>query len=245
MTDDAGPTQHDSHFQRWLALVNLSPEERTARLFDMWWRSVSDRVAKSRKREDGQGTDEAEPTKERLRMAGDASERVTMTMKVGDREEITSNLRMLDGSVLDMLMSRRSITLDHYSAGAQLYEDWFISRIGIVSAVDPSRDVVQGGKVDFAADRILIAAADFAEAILAVGKVHSNVLINVVLLDEDLATYARRSHPIKDDKDARYAGIVTLRNALTELDHYYHGKRSRQDGSSHMDDYRPVIQPAS
>ncbi len=168
-----------------------------------------------------------------------------MTMKVGDREEITSNLRMLDGSVLDMLMSRRSITLDHYSAGAQLYEDWYVSKIGIVSAVDTARDVVDGGKIEPTSESRLIAAGNFAEAILAVGKVHSNALINILLLEEDLATYARRSHPIKDDKDARYAGIVTFRNALTELDHHYHGKRSIQGGSSHAADYRPVIQPAS
>jgi len=182
-----------------------------------------------------------EPTKERLRKAGEAQERVTMTMGDGDVKEVTSNLRMLDGSVLDMLMTRRSITMDQYCAGAQLYTDWYVSKIGIVSAVDPSRDVVDGGKMELTSESRLTAGGKFAKAIVAVGKMHSSALINIVLLEEDLGTYARRWHPIKDDKDARYAGIVTLRNALTQLDYYYHGKREAQGGSSHAADYRPSI----
>lgn len=241
MTDDTEPTKE-------VYGPVIPPEEherRRERYYDMARRQiVLDEARRKDKLPPRPGDDES-ITFERSKKAGDQHERVNITMKINDVDVTTSNLRMLDGSVLDMLMSRRSITLDHYSAGSTLYEDWYISKIGIVSAVDTARDVVDGGKIELTSESRLIAAGNFAEAILAVGKVHSNALINIVLLEEDLATYARRTHPIKDDKDARYAGIVTLRNALTQLDHHYHGKRENQGGSSHAPDYRPSIQSAS
>lgn len=236
MTDDSGPTQHDSHFQRWLALVNLSPEERTERLFDMWWRSVSDRSAKSLKREDAD-IDVATP--ERLKLAG----------KDGFEEFVTETgartKRMLDGSVLDNLASRKAITGDQYAAGAQLYQDWYLAGFASSGVIDPSKDIVDGGVIAGANDRLLDAAGRFAKALIAVGKVHSHPLINIILIEQPLNEYGLKRFAIKDEKDARLKAITALQLALEQLDYHYYGQRKTKGGSSHVADYRPSIQEAT
>lgn len=190
-------------------------------------------------------TDDTGPTRERLRKARDQWER--LIIEIGDGESKVSSLtyRMLDGSVLDNLASRKVITGDQYTAGVQLYQDWYLAGFASSGVIDPSKDVVDGGVIAGANDRVLDAAGRFAKALLAVGKVHSHPLINIILIEQPLNEYGLRRFSLKDEKDARLKAITALQLALEQLDYHYYGQRKTRGGSAHMDDYRPVIQTAS
>jgi hypothetical protein len=179
--------------------------------------------------------DTNEPTPERLAKAGEEGFEDFIT----DTSRRTK--RMLDGSVLDMLASRRSISGDQYTAGMQLFEDWYGAGFAASGVIDPTNDVVDGGQVDHVTDHVLDCAGRFAKALMAVGKVHSGVLVDVVLLEVPLAVFGAKRHGYKDRKDASLAAVVSLRDALTALDHHYHGLRKTRSRSTHTDDYRPTI----
>ena len=126
--------------------------------------------------------------------------------------------RMLDGSVLDMLASRRSISGDQYAAGCRLYADWYHAGLASSGVIDPARVVVDGGQSAGANDRILDAAGRFKKALLAVGKVHSHPLVNIVLLAQRLEDYGRNRYGVTDAKDARLKAITTsMRHAKDHL----------------------------
>lgn len=186
-------------------------------------------------------TDEDKPdtaTPERLAKAGaDTEDFITAT---GRRTK-----RLLDGSVLDMLASRRSITGDQYAAGARLYSDWYHAGLASSGVIDPSKVVVDGGKPPGVDERMLDAAGSFAKALIGVGKIHSHVLVNILLLEEPMVQYGWRRHGYKSDDYAKLAAIVDLRSALAALDLHYYGLKRPKGGRSHAADYRPVIPNAS
>lgn len=179
-----------------------------------------------------------EPTKERLRKAGDEIE--DFITDTGKRTH-----RLLDGSVLDNLASRKVITGDQYTAGVQLYQDWYLAGFASSGVIDPSKAVVDGGIPAGANDRVLDAAGRFAKALIAVGKVHSHPLIDIILLEQPLNEYGQKRFGIKDEKDARLKAITALQLALEQLDFHYYGQRKTKGGHSHAADYRPQIQEAS
>ena len=187
-------------------------------------------------------TDDTGPTKERLRKARDEWERNVIEIGEGESKVSSLTYRMLDGSVLDNLASRKVITGDQYTAGVQLYQDWYLAGFASSGVIDPSRDVVDGGVIAGANDRVLDAAGRFAKALLAVGKVHSHPLINIILIEQPLNEYGLRRFSIKDEKDARLKAITALQLALEQLDYHYYGQRKTRGGSSHVADYRPSIQ---
>lgn len=190
-------------------------------------------------------TDDTGPTKERLRKARDEWERNVIEIGEGESKVSSLTYRMLDGSVLDNLASRKVITGDQYTAGVQLYQDWYLAGFASSGVIDPSKDVVDGGVVASANDRVLDAAGRFAKALLAVGKVHSHPLINIILIEQPLNEYGMKRFAIKDEKDARLKAITSLQLALEQLDYHYYGQRKTKGGSSHVADYRPSIQEAS
>ena len=77
----------------------------------------------------------------------------------------------------------------------------------------------------------------------SIGKIHSLVLVSIVLNEEPTEQYGRRRYGLSDAKDARLAARVALVNALAALDIYYHGRRRNPTRASHADDYRPGIPP--
>lgn len=190
-------------------------------------------------------TDETGPTKERLRKARDQWERNVIEIGEGESKVSSLTYRMLDGSVLDNLASRKVITGDQYVAGVQLYQDWYLAGFASSGVIDPSKDVVDGGTMAGANDRVLDAAGRFAKALISVGKVHSHPLINIILIEQPLGEYGLRRFAIKDEKDARLKAITALQLALEQLDYHYYGQRKTKGGSSHVADYRPSIQEAS
>lgn len=176
------------------------------------------------------------PTDERLRKAGDAVE--DFVTDTGRR-----TYRVQD--VLDMLSSRRIISGDQYSAGKQVYEDWYYGGLAASGVVDPSRDVVDGGTHKPTTESQLERLKDFTAAITSIGKVHANVIISIVLAGETLERYGRRTFRQRDAERAKLQATAALVGALSQLDYYYHGRRHTRGGAAHTQDYRPTMTTAS
>ena len=177
-----------------------------------------------------------QPTPERLAKAGDATgEHVT--------ESGRRTVRMLDGSQVSMLFERGSLNADQFNAGERFYADWYFAGLAASGVIDPARDVVDGGKIETMTERRLAALGRWQSAVQGVGKMHSQALTCIVLLDEPLEVYGRRYHKRASRKDATIAAITVLQVALAQLDLYYYGERSTRTGASHAPDYRPSIEP--
>lgn len=181
------------------------------------------------------------PTKERLAKAGEDVEDFIAKEDAQTVSEQVLTVRLLDGSVLDMLLSRGSITGDQYHAGGQLYADWYYSGLAL-GAIDPLIDRVDNAVATGDADRQLDAMTRYRQAIAAVGMVHAHVLTAVVLLEESLGGYGLRRFEIKDWFYARKLTIAVLKAALDQLDYHYYGKRKGIYRHGHATDYRPAIQ---
>jgi hypothetical protein len=184
-----------------------------------------------------------QPTPERLAKAGDDHEQVITAMidRNGDVDEKLT-MRLLDGSVLDMLLSRSTITSDQYEAGGMFYKDWYYAGFANSGVVDPTKEHVDGGGSDQMADRALDAAGRFAKAAIILSEPHLNVLNNVVLRETKLEDYGFKRYGRTDPKGARLAAITSLQDALTALDHHYYGKRTAKTQASHAPDYRPTME---
>lgn len=177
-----------------------------------------------------------EPTPERLKLAGDAVEDfVTDTGR--------HTVRMMDDSVLDYLNNRGCITGDQYHAGSQFYADWYYSGLANSGVIDPGRVVVDGGPGAQASDKKLDAMTRWKDAVQAVGRVHSAVLVAVVLLGERLDHYGRRRFKQTNRERQRLTAITALQLALEALDGHYYGKRRARTVSAHAEGYRPGIEP--
>lgn len=177
------------------------------------------------------------PTPQREAVAGEMSEDF-----ITDSGRKTR--RMLDGGgqVLEMLNARGSITGDQYVAGWTFYEDWYKAGLAASGVIDPGREVVDGGTHKPVSDIQLDALWNWKRAVQAVGKVHSHVLIAMVICDEKAVDYGRRMHKKTQPKDASNSAVTSLRNALQELDYHYHGRRKQpRTQSSHAPDYRPTV----
>lgn len=177
--------------------------------------------------------DDREATPERLAKAGDETEEFKT-------ETGRTTLRLLDGSVLDMLLNRGAITGDQYHAGGQIYADWYYSGL-TPGAVDPGREQVDNASGSGDADRKLDAMTRYREARKAVGIVHWHVIEAVVLLEESLGGYGLRRFELTDWNYARKLTIAVLKAALDQLDYHYYGKRRGIYRQSHASDYRPAI----
>jgi hypothetical protein len=176
------------------------------------------------------------PTPERLAKAGDDIEETSATQSQNWRA-----IRMLDGHVIERLRNRDAISGDLYNAGCQFYSDWYHAGLASSGVIDPSREVVDGGQSKGVSDRRLAAMTRWQRAVQAVGKVHSLVLIDVILHEMTLELYGRKHHGYKAQKQAVQAAQTSLINALTELDYHYYGQRNGRTVAAHVAGYRPNI----
>lgn len=180
------------------------------------------------------------PTPERLAKAGEDVDEITP-----DRSENLRVVRMLDGNVLDRLLTRGVINGDQYSAGVKFYQDWYKSGLAASGVVDPGRVIVDGGLREHFSDHKMEAAGRLSQAILGIGRVHSLVLIDVLLLEKSLEEYGRRRYGSTSPKIAKRDATVALIDALTSLDYHYYGVRQAKTRSSHVEGYRPEIPPVT
>jgi hypothetical protein len=181
-------------------------------------------------------TDEIEtalgPTPERLRMAAEDWEQFVS-------ESGRRTFRLLDGSTLDNLLSRKVITADQYHAGGQFYRDWYLSGLAASGVIDPSRDIVDNSPNPSVSERKLDAMQKWQAAVQYIGLIHCQVLTSVVLMEETLESYGRRRYKVTNAKKARLKAITSLIDALDSLDVYYYGRKSVRMASAHAPDYRP------
>ena len=174
------------------------------------------------------------PTVERFRKAGEDYEQFIT-------ESGRRTLRLLDGSVLDMLLNRRVITGDQYHAGGQFYLDWYLSGLAASGTVDPAKDVVDNSPNPTISERKLDAMQKWQAAVRYIGMIHCQVMTSVVLMEETLESYGRRRYKVTNPKKARLKAITSLIDALDALDIYYYGRKSVRMASAHAPDYRPII----
>lgn len=162
--------------------------------------------------------------------------------RYGDKETATA-VRMLDTSVLDLLLSRSSITPDQYHAGLRISADWYHAGLANSGVVDPTREVVDGGSFTFESDFRLDAMMKYRRAMVELSPAHGRILRTVLLTGAmTLEEYGRQNHHQKSHKLARNSAIATLRDALEALDHHYCRPRKTVRGVHHLSDYRPSIQ---
>lgn len=176
------------------------------------------------------------PTPERLKMAGDAVEVFT-----ADENENWRAIRLLDDHVLEDLRSRGSVTADQYHAGMRFYSDWYLSGLANSGVIDPGRVVVDGGKADHLNDIKLSALNRWQKAVQALGLIQSQVLTDILLGEETLASYGQRRCGQRAPKLAKVAATSVLKHALDALDLYYYGQRKTKVRTAHAPDYRPNI----
>jgi len=185
-----------------------------------------------------------EPTKERLRHAGDDVERRTITVPVGDVLVTTENVVIQD--VLGRLFAKSAkhpIDGDSYAAGRQWQHDWDQSGAGKISAVDTSRDVVQGGQFKDMTAKAIDAYSRYKKARKAVGHDLSHVLFHILLMDEEPSEYGRKWLWHTNPKLAGVEAKAVLRVALKRLAFVYYGETKPVMASHHEPGYRPQIQP--
>lgn len=174
------------------------------------------------------------PTPERLKLADDLHE--DFITDTGRRTK-----RMLDGSVLDLLLSRGAINADQYNAGQQFYNDWYLAGLAASGVIDPARDVVDNSSRIQESDVKIDAMTRWKNAVQHLGKVHSGVLIDVVLIGMTLEKFGFKRFQTSNTKLATLRAQTSLYNALLELDLYYYGRKSVRMASAHAPDYRPSI----
>lgn len=174
-------------------------------------------------------------------MAGKAVEMIIQdeTDEHGRKLPITT-YRMLDGSILDLLVKRGQITGDQFHAGARFYNDWYLSGLANSGVIDPAKDVVDGGRKVSESEIRLAAMTRYHKAIKAMSTANGMVMQCCVLAEEALESYGRRIYRQNSPKPAKLAATTALKDALAALDEHYNGKREHRLGSFHAGGYRPT-----
>jgi hypothetical protein len=176
------------------------------------------------------------PTPERYLRAAGQFEQVV----IEEQGETVSAVRMLDGYVLDALLSRGQIDGAQYEAGDRLYKEYVESGRAGARAINMAKDIVDNPEGDLAADRRIDAGRSYVAAIKALSVKEGMVMQCCVLHGESLEDYGRRIYGHKHAKLAKVAATTVLKDALDILDEHYNGKRSQRTVHGHTTDYRPT-----
>lgn len=176
------------------------------------------------------------PTPERLRKAGRDVEAFTPDESIHHRA-----IRMLDGHVLARLVSRAVITGDQFNAGTQFYGDWYTSGLAASGVIDPGRVIVDGGDPMRESDRKLAAMTRYKRAVQAIGLIHSTVLTDLLLLEQNLEAWGRRWRGYKNRKQAIQCAQDALVFALDALVNHYYGRRHMAPSYGMVAGAKPVV----
>lgn len=115
-----------------------------------------------------------------------------------------------------------------YDAGLRLQKDFYLAGMTASGAIDPTKPKVDSSASPSVAEAKIDAGTRLRLALEAVGIIHSNVLVSIVLHDETLDEYAARKGRYKDRAMARASVLTSLENALDQLDVFY----CKSDGRS-------------
>ena len=161
------------------------------------------------------------PTPERVRQARaagrDAVQEVVVDVDVKGVKTQAAVTRLLDGNVLDLLMSRGAITTEHYACGKEFYEHWQRSGLSSEGVIDPARPHVDGGSHKPQSDVALWHLSVWQAMVRALGQVHSAPLCACVLAGKTLDDYGQQRGPYRNAKQARDWAQTRLVAALEQL----------------------------
>lgn len=174
------------------------------------------------------------PTPERLAKAGRAIEPV-------ESETGYETIRMLDGSPLEQLATlgkknpRKGITGDQYNAGCRYYEDYYKGGLETSGVIDPAQLRVDGGQHKGVADFRLEALGRYHAALRALDRVSAGILLEIVLKEMPLNTFAERFRKFPLARERRAIALERLRDALDQLDEHYYPPRKDKIRSARAD----------
>lgn len=157
--------------------------------------------------------------------------------------------RLLDGALLDQLMSRGKINADCYTAGTQFYSDWYHGGLANSGVMDTEKERVDGGTHKPQSDEQLSALWSFVRAVHAIGPYHADPIISLVCFEEDRVAYVRRKFGVAQQQSSHaIANAVLLMGLSALVDHYRGPTRpaKRRTRASHVQpDWRPGIPKAA
>lgn len=231
---------NDAHVRAYRSCRVSTPEKQREAYYEMLerieTREANDAEPREVTMDKGSG-----PTPQREKIAaGDVDREALLTV---DGETVVT-IRMLDGSLLDMLLSRGQIDGDQYHAGGQFYADWYYSGLATSGVIDPMKDHVDNSPGAGESDRRLDAMTRHKNAIQALGMTLSQHVVCMLLNEEKPESYGRRRYGRKSPKLAKTSALDALKDALDALDIHYNGPRRNRQRAGHVAGYRPNIGPA-
>lgn len=230
---------HDAHVRTYRDSRISTPEKQRQAYYEMLER-IETREANEPELHKTTVDKGVGPTPQREQVAaGDIDREALLTV---DGETVVT-IRMLDGSLLDMLLSRGQIDGDQYHAGVQFYADWYYSGLATSGVIDPMKDHVDNGAGASESDKRLDAMTRHKNAVQALGQTLSQHVICMLLNEESPESYGRRRYGRKSPKLAKTSAIDALKDALNALDVHFNGPRRNRQRTSHADGYRPDIGP--
>ena len=158
---------------------------------------------------------ENDPTAHRLNHAGETADSF--------KTDTGRKVRRLN-SLLDFLLSRKSIDGHQYTAGQTAYQQWYHGGLSNARAVDLSQERVDGSP-SASVDHRLENARKFQKALQALCLPHRRTFLKLICEEQDLTTYGQETYAYADKASARAAAIASLRDTLNSLDDHYNGPR--------------------
>lgn len=184
----------------------------------------------------GDTADEYGPTPERLARAGRDVEPF-----IPERGRPT--VRLLDGSPLEKLATRKEISGDQFHAGSRYYRDWYLAGFAASGVIDMSRERVDTSDTPDISNEALAAQTRYAHALKRLDGDSAHILSDVVLTEVPLNVYADRFREFPQPRERRAIALNLLRKALSQLDRHYNPPRRNQMTSAHEEGTRPIILP--
>lgn len=179
------------------------------------------------------------PTPERLAQARSAGDDAVTYIAT---EEAVAVPRMLDGNVLDLLLSRGVIDSEEYACGAAFFRHWYYSGLASAGVIPPGREKVDGGEFRPPAEVALWHLQKWRRMTLRLGPIHSLVLSDCLLSSVPLVDFGLRHCRTTSRKIARERAQDRLVSALMQLVIHELGARHTRS-RAHVGE-RPGILPA-
>jgi hypothetical protein len=158
---------------------------------------------------------ENDPTSHRLNHAGETADSF--------KTDTGRKVRRLN-SLLDFLLSRKSIDGHQYTAGQTAYQQWYHGGLSNARAVDLSQERVDGSP-SASCDHRLENARKFQKALQALCLPHRRTFLKLICEEMSPHDYGRETYGYNDRAYAIAAAVASLKDTLNSLDDHYNGPR--------------------